>query len=84
MTKKIDEVQFLKDFYEGKPYTEIAFKNKISIPTVTYRLKKLGLNRGRQRGQNKEVFSAEEKYIISKMIETSGGRRQLLNILRGE
>jgi len=84
MTKKIDEIQFLKDFREGKLYVEIADKHKITIGGVAYRIKKLGLKRSGQRGQKKESFSAEEKYIIGKMIETHGGREQLLHILRGE
>lgn len=81
MTKKIDEVQLLKDFYEGKPYTKIALKHKVSITTIIYRLKKLGLKRNKEK---KDVFSVEEKLIISKMIETPGGRKQLLYILRGK
>jgi len=84
MTKKIDETQFLKDFRGGRLYVEIADKHKITIGTVAYRIKKLGLKRRGQRGQKKESLSAEEKYIIGKMIETNGGREQLLYILRGE
>jgi len=45
MTKKIDEVQFIKDFHEGKNYIEIADKNKITIGTVAHRVRKLGLKR---------------------------------------
>jgi len=84
MTKKIDEIQFLKDFRGGKLYVEIADKHKITIGTVSYRIKKLGLKRSGQKRQKNVVFSAEEKYIIGKMIETHGGREQLLYILRGE
>ena len=80
MTKKIDETQLVKDYHGRMPYTEIALKHKISISTITYRLKKLGLKRNKE---EKDVFSVEEKYIISKMIETPGGRKQLLDILRG-
>jgi len=84
MTKKIDEVQFLRDFREGRNYREIALRHKFTIGGVAYRIKKLGLKRSEQRRQKKESFSVEEKYIISKMIETHGGREQLLYILRGE
>ena len=84
MTKKIDEVQFLRDFREGRNYTEIALRQKITIGTVVYRIKKLGLKRSGQRREKKESLSAEERYIISKMIETHRGREQLLYILRGE
>jgi len=84
MTKKIDEFQFIKDFHEGKNYIEIADRHKLTIGTVAYRIEKLGLKRSGQRRQKKESFSAEEKYIISKMIETHRGREQLLCILRGE
>ncbi|GAJ11183.1 unnamed protein product, partial [marine sediment metagenome] len=65
-------------------YVEIALRQKITIGTVAYWVKKLGLKRSGQRGQKKESFSAEEKYIIGKMIETHRGREQLLYILRGE
>jgi len=84
MTKKIDETQLIRDFREGKNYAEIADKHKITIGTVVYRVKKLGLVRRGQRRQKKESFSAEEKYIVGKMIETHRGREQLLYILRGE
>jgi len=84
MTKKIDETQFLRDFREGKNYIEIAHRHKITIGAVVYRIKRLGLKRSGQKGQKKESFSAEEKYIIGKMIETHRGREQLLYILRGE
>jgi len=84
MTKKIDETQFFRDFRKGKLYVEIADKHKITIGTVSNRVKKLGLKRSGQKRQKKESFSAEEKYIVSKMIETHRGREQLLYILRGE
>jgi len=84
MTKKIDETQFLRDFREGKLYVEIADKQKITIGTVAYWVKKLGLKRSGQKRKKGEVFSAEERYIFSKMLETHGGREQLLYILRGE
>ncbi|MBA7554909.1 hypothetical protein ES705_47548 [subsurface metagenome] len=81
MTKKIDEVQFLKDFYEGKLYSEIALSHKCSKGTVSYRLGKLGLKR---RKQLQELFSAEEKDILRDLIGTYRGRKQLLYILRGK
>jgi len=83
MTKKIDRTQFLRDFRGGKSYVEIALRHKITIGTVSHRVKKLGLKRSGQRKQRKESFSPEEKYIIGKMIETRRGRGQLLYILRG-
>ncbi|MBA7582979.1 hypothetical protein ES708_24917 [subsurface metagenome] len=43
--------------------------------------KAIGLKSTRQR---REIFSEEERYIFSKMIETRGGRKQLLEILRGK
>lgn len=45
------------------------------------RVRSLGLKRTRQR---REIFSEEERYIFSKMIETRGGRKQLLEILMGK
>jgi len=84
MTKKVDETQLVKDFYGGIPYTEIALRQKVTIGTVVYRVKKLGLKRSGQKREKEEVLSVEERYIISKMIETHGGRRQLLYILRGK
>jgi len=80
MTKKIDETQLIKDFKEGKLYAEIAFEHKISIGTIAYRLKKLGLSRAKQ-GQ--ELFSAEEKDFMRALINTYRGRKQLLDILKG-
>ena len=84
MTKKIDLTQLVRDFNGGEKYTEIALRQKVNTATVAYWVKKLGLVRSGQRRQKKESFSVEEKCIISKMIETRGGRRQLLYILRGE
>jgi ribosomal protein S21 len=81
MTKKVDETQLVKDVHERMPYTEIALKHKISKSTIIYRLRKLGLKRNKA---ERKVFTVEEKYIISKMIETPGGRKQLLYILRGK
>ena len=81
MTKKIDETQLVKDFKGGEKYAEIARRHKVTIGAVYYWVKKLGLKRCGQRGQ---VFSAEEKDILRAMIETRGGRRQLLYILKGE
>lgn len=81
MTKKIDETQFVKDFFGRMPYTEIALKHKLSVQAIMYRLRKLDLRRNKERG---EALSVEEKCIISKMIETHRGRKQLLYILRGE
>ncbi len=79
MTKKIDEIQLIEDFKGGKIYVEIALRHKCSVGAITYRLRKLGLRRVKQ---NRELFSAEERYIFSKMLETHGGRKQLLEILR--
>ena len=81
MTKKIDETQLVKDFLGKMRYTEIALKHKISIPTIIYRLRKLGLKRNKE---GEEALSQEEKCTISEMIETPGGRGQLLYILRGK
>lgn len=84
MIKKVDETQLVRDFHGGKLYVEIAFRQKVTIGTVVYWVKKLGLKRRGQKRQKGEVLSAEEKYIISKMIETRKGREQLLYILRDE
>ena len=78
MTKKIDEIQIIKDFHEGKLYAEIALKHKCSIGTIAYRLKKLGLKRNKQ---GWELFSAEEKDFMRGLIDTYRGRKQLLEIL---
>jgi len=79
MTKKIDETQLIKDFREGVLLINMAIKHKCHVSTIVYQLKKLGLKRNKQ---NRELFSEEEKYLLSKMIETRGGREQLLEILR--
>lgn len=78
MTKKIDEIQIIKDFHEGKLYAEIALKHKCSIGIIAYRLKKLGLKRNKQ---GRELFSAEEKDFMRGLIDTYRGRKQLLEIL---
>ncbi|RXG67027.1 hypothetical protein ES695_00200 [Candidatus Atribacteria bacterium 1244-E10-H5-B2] len=80
MTREIDSLSFLRDYREGKSYEEIAISQGCSITTVGNRVKSLGLKRIRKR---RELFSAEERYLFSKMIETRGGRKQLLEILRG-
>jgi len=85
MTKKIDESQLIKDFEEGKLYTEIALKHKSSIGTIAYRLGKLGLERYkhlRRNKQFKEKFSAEEKDSIRGLMDTRRGRKQLIDILK--
>ncbi|MBA7537382.1 hypothetical protein ES705_29649 [subsurface metagenome] len=79
MTKGIDYLSFIKDYKEGKSYEEIALKQGCSIATISNRVRDLGLKRCRK---IRELFSAEEKYLFSKMIETRGGRKQLLEILR--
>jgi len=81
MTKEIDSLSFLRDYREGKSYEEIAISQGCSITTIKNRVKRIGLKRIRKK---RELFSAEERYLFSKMIETRGGRRQLLEILRGE
>jgi len=81
MNKEIDSLSFLRDYREGKSYGEIAISQGCSLTTVGNIVKRLSLKRGKQK---RELFSAEEKYLFSKMIETRGGRRQLLEILRGE
>ena len=81
MTKGIDYLTFLKDYKGGKSYREIALKQNCSITTVVNRVKRLNLKRVKK---TRELFSEEEKYIFSRMIETRGGRRQLLEILRGK
>jgi hypothetical protein len=85
MTKKIDESQLIKDFEEGKLYTEIALKYKSSIGTIAYRLGKLGLRRYkhlRRNKQFKEKLLAEERGSIRSLMDTRRGRRQLLDILK--
>jgi len=81
LTKEINSLDFLRDYREGKSYEKIAISQGCSITTIANRVKNLKLKRS---GKSRELFSAEEKYIFSKMIETRGGRRQLLEILRGE
>jgi len=81
MTKKINETLLIKDFHEGKLYTEIALKHKISIGTIVYRLRKLGLGRNKQA---RELFSAEEKDFMRALMGTYRGRKQLLDILRSK
>lgn len=83
MVKKIDVTQLVRDFKGGEKYAEIALRQKVNIGAVTYWVKKLGLVRSGQRRQKVEAFSVEEKRILKAMIETRGGRRQLLYILRG-
>ncbi len=80
MAKGIDYLNFLKDYKEGKSYEKIAISQGCSITTISNRVRNLGLKRDRKR---RELFSAEERYLFSKMIETRGGRKQLLEILKG-
>ncbi|MBA7542060.1 hypothetical protein ES705_34376 [subsurface metagenome] len=79
MTRGIDSLSFLRDYKEGKSYEEIAISQGCSITTIGNRVKSLGLKRIRK---GRELFSEEERYLFSKMIETRGGRKQLLEILR--
>ena len=79
MTKKIDETQLIKDFREGKTYAKIASRHKCSTGTIAYRLRRLGLKRGKQ---NRILFSAEEKDLIRSLIKTYRGRKQLFAILK--
>jgi len=81
MIKEINSFDFLRDYREGKSYEEIAISQGCSITTVANRVNSLGLKRDRRR---RELFSEEDRYLFSKMIETRGGRKQLLEILRGE
>jgi len=81
LTKGIDYLTFLKDYRGGKSYKEIAISQGCSITTVANKVHSIGLKRIRK---NRELFSEEEKYIFSKMIETHRGREQLLEILRGK
>jgi len=81
MIKEINSLDFLKDYREGKSYEKIALKQSCSIATIGNRVKSLGLKRSRK---NRELFSAEDRYLFSKMLETRGGRKQLLEILRGD
>ena len=79
MNKKIDGIQLIKDFHEGKLYAEIALKHKCGIGTIAYRLRKLGLKRNKQ---GRELFSAEEKDFLRSLMDTYQGRKQLLDILK--
>jgi len=81
MIEEIDFIRFIREYREGKSYEEIALKQGCSITTIGNRVRRLGLKRSRQR---REIFSEEERYIFSRMIETRGGRKQLLEILRGK
>lgn len=81
LTREIDYIRFLRDYREGKSYEEIAISQSCSIATIANRVKDLGLKRDRK---NRELFSEEERCIFNKMIETRGGRKQLLEILRGK
>jgi len=81
MTKGIDSVIFIRDYREGKSYEEIAHKQGCSTTTIGNRVRRLGLKRNKQK---REIFSEEERRFFSSMIETHGGRKQLLEILRGE
>lgn len=81
MTKEIDSLSFLRDYQEGKSYEEIAISQGCSISTIANRVRDLGLKRS---GKSRELFSEEERYLFSRMIETRGGRKQLLEILSGK
>ena len=81
LTREIDSLSFLKDYEEGKSYEKIAISQGCSIATVANRVNSLGLKRIRKK---REIFSEEERYLFSKMIVTRGGRKQLLEILRGD
>lgn len=81
MTRKIDKTQLIKDFREGKTYAEIASRLKCSTGTIAYRLRRLGLKRGKQ---NRSLLSAEEKDLIRSLMKTYRGRNQLFAILRDE
>jgi len=80
LIKEIDSLSFLKDYREGKSYEKIALRQGCSITTISNRVNRLGLKRDRK---SRELFSEEDRYLFSKMIETRGGRKQLLEILRG-
>ena len=81
LTKGIDSLSFIRDYREGKSYEEIAVSQGCSITTVANRVRNLGLKRSRK---SRELFSAEDRFIFSNMLETRGGRKQLLEILRGD
>jgi len=80
LTKAINSLNFLRDYQEGKSYEKIAISQGCSITTIANRVKNLGLKRNRK---SRGLFSTEDRYIFSRMLETSGGRKQLLEILRG-
>lgn len=80
MTKEINSIDFLRDYREGKSYEKIAISQGCSITTVANRVRDLGLKRDRK---GRELFSAEEKKIMRGLIGTYRGRKQLLEILRG-
>ena len=81
LTKGIDYISFIKDYREGKSYEKIAISQGCSIATIGNRVRSLGLKRNRK---NRELFSTEDRFIFSMMLETRGGRKQLLEILRGD
>lgn len=84
MAKKIDVTRLVREFKGGEKYTEIALRHGVTIGAVFYWVRKLGLKRCGQKRKEGEVFSVEEKHILRAMLETRGGRRQLLYILKGE
>ena len=79
MTKKINETLLIKDFHEGVLYADMAIKHKCHVTAIAYHLKKLGLGRNKQ---NRVLFSAEEKNFMRALMNTSRGRKQLLDILK--
>ena len=81
MTKKINKTLLIKDFHEGVLYADMAIKHKCHVTAIAYHLKKLGLGRNKQ---TRELFSAEEKNFMRALINTSRGRKQLLDILKDE
>lgn len=81
MTKKIDETRLIKDFRKGISYGKMALEHKCTIGIITYQIKKLGLGRYKQ---FRKSFSAEEKDFVRELMDTYQGRKQLLDILRGE
>jgi len=80
MTKEINSLDFLRGYREGKSYEKIAISQGCSVTTIANRVRNLGLKRSRK---SRELFSAEDRYLFSKMIETQRGRKQLLEVLRG-
>jgi len=81
MTKKINKTLLIKDFHEGVLYADMAIKHKCHLTAIAYHLKKLGLGRNKQ---TRELFSAEEKNFMRALMNTSRGRKQMLDILRSE